>query len=556
MLTRIVGLERRLMPIGKIRLGDQIDSSNGRKRPHVLEKVRLTSSNAFLLHEAAKLYGGVPRPWDDAPAGPRQWELYVEAEAIPILIPPIDALMQCYECWSAKGCLRRCNNETIQYAYDPKEVGEPCMCPADPEARQTLAAEGKACKLTTRISCMLPDLPGIGIWVIETHSYYASLWTAGMVEMLESMAKQGRVCEAMLRIERQSRKGKHGVRHFAIPTIMPHIMTPRQLFASEMRASLGLREPEEAQKPPISLDQPALLERAATAADDIFGDGASANMRAMPPVHALPPVREPAPRHSTVTPQGTTRTQGNPLFEENATLAIEVQITDLLYAQGRDDAAVAAWWEQQRTAYPDLSPGLLNALFEKLRQPGPPVDALAPNPRRRLAALQQRLGWTAKEQKAWENKQARRFKKSYDALPDETLTELVAELEAMQAPHEPEAMSVFLPPEEAVATPPEAAVPVSAFDLPAEAEDELALPGLAIPAALPSTEPRIFANIRDELSWLIRGLEDLMFKDEVEALIEDPDTPEDVLWAKCAEVQAHLEPPYDESNADDGNIPF
>jgi hypothetical protein len=98
---------------------------------------------------------------------------------------------------------------------------------------------------------MLPDLPGIGLWTIETHSYYASLWTAGMVEMLESLAKNGRVCEAMLTIERQTRKGKHGVRHFSIPTIMPMGMTPRQLFAAEMQAAI--MAPEEAKPKQIAV---------------------------------------------------------------------------------------------------------------------------------------------------------------------------------------------------------------------------------------------------------------------------------------------------------------
>lgn len=238
-MMRIAGLERRLQTIGKIRLGDQVVAANGKKRPHVLDKPRLTTSNPVLLQEAAQLYGGTVKPWDDAPAGPRQWELYVEVDAIPILIPPMDTLSQCYEVWSAKGCLRRCDSQTVVQSQTAAEIGQPCRCPVDPEERQTLAATGQACKLTTRISCMLPDLKAIGLWVIETHSYYASLWTAGMVEFLEGLAKQGRVCEAILRIERQTRKGKHGVRHFSIPTIMPQQMTPRQLFAQEMHQALS-----------------------------------------------------------------------------------------------------------------------------------------------------------------------------------------------------------------------------------------------------------------------------------------------------------------------------
>src|SRR6188474_968283 len=138
---RIAGLERRMMPVGKIRTGNQVVAKNGKKRPNVLEKLRLTSSNPVLLDHAARLYGGTVQAWSDAPAGPRQWELYVEVDAIPILIPPMETLHQCYEVWSAKGCLRRCDSQTIQHAQNAAEIGQPCMCPADPEARQALAAD-------------------------------------------------------------------------------------------------------------------------------------------------------------------------------------------------------------------------------------------------------------------------------------------------------------------------------------------------------------------------------------------------------------------------------
>lgn len=244
MATRIVGLERRLMTVGRIRLGHLVEIKGGKKRPEVLEKPRLTSSTPTLLHQAAGFYGGTVEPWTDAPPGPRQWELYIEKEELPILIPPLETLSQCYECWSASGLRRRCDNQTIQKAANPAEVGQPCQCPPDPDERQELAAKGEACQLTTRISCMLPELKTIGLWGLTTHSYYASLWTAGMVEMLETLAKQGRICEAALKIERQTRKDKQGRRkNFAIPTIMPTEMTPRLLFAPEMREALQLEAP-------------------------------------------------------------------------------------------------------------------------------------------------------------------------------------------------------------------------------------------------------------------------------------------------------------------------
>ena len=344
MSTRIVGLERRLMPIGKIRFGDQIESRNGKKRPHVLDKPRFTSSNAFILGEAAKLYGGTVRPWEDAPPGARQYELYAEVDAIPILIPPIEALHQCYECWSAKGCLRRCDNETIQHAYAIEEVGQPCSCPADPEERQTLAADGKACKLTTRISCMIPDLPGVGLWTIETHSYYASLWTAGMVELLEAMAKEGRMCEAMLKMERQSRKGRNGVRNFAIPTIMPQLMTPRQLFAPQMRAGLGLPG-EDVPQLSVAQEHKALPEHSA----DIFGD-----------------------QDALQASLAAARQGSRPTLPDDGTATLRTQIDALLTAQGLNDLQREAYWAQQQR---EQSPGALMYLKEKLEGEARRADA-------------------------------------------------------------------------------------------------------------------------------------------------------------------------------------
>ena len=156
-----------------------------------------------------------------------------------------------------------------------RKSGSPVSAPTIPRRARSLAKDGKACKLTTRISCMLPDLPGIGLWSLETHSYYASVWTAGMVEFLEQLAKEGRICEAMLRIERMTRKRRNGVRNFAIPTIMPQQMTPRQLFAPQIHAAL---------LPPDVQETGRLLEAGKTLQDhigDLYGD-------TTPPAHNDP----------------------------------------------------------------------------------------------------------------------------------------------------------------------------------------------------------------------------------------------------------------------------
>jgi hypothetical protein len=165
--------------------------------------------------------------------------VYLAADELPLVIPPMEALDQCYECWSGRGLLRRCDGETIVKAEKEAEVGQPCVCPQDVDERIAQAAEGNACKLTTRIRCMLTEIPSIGLWRLQTHSYYAAVGTAGMVEFLEDMAKKGRICKAVLKIEQQTRVSpKHGRRNFALPVIQPTEITPAQLFAAEMDRAL------------------------------------------------------------------------------------------------------------------------------------------------------------------------------------------------------------------------------------------------------------------------------------------------------------------------------
>jgi Recombination directionality factor-like len=72
---------------------------------------------------------------------------------------------QWYQMWSGGGCQRRCDGETEQLTQ------EPCKCPADPERRNALAKTGGACKPTTRVNVMLPDLPDLGVWKIESRGY-------------------------------------------------------------------------------------------------------------------------------------------------------------------------------------------------------------------------------------------------------------------------------------------------------------------------------------------------------------------------------------------------
>ncbi len=228
---------------------------------------------------------------------------------------------------------------------------------------------------------------------------------------------------------------------------------------------------------------------------------------------SVPPVSTQPARPYTVTPQGAMRHQ-----DAQATgLAIDVQISNLLYAQGFDDAGVAAWWEGQRATNVDLSPGYLNYLFERLQAtPGvPPATALsATNAQdavlatawRALSHAQERLRWTEQERKLWERKQARRFRKTYAELPLETVRALAKELEALQEAQAGQTTAVPACDDtteaERVAahahrTAPESeSAIVSAFDISGDEEAALVLPDVSHTGA--QEECRVFESLRDE----------------------------------------------------------
>lgn len=211
----IIDLQRRLAEIGRIRIGQQVASANGKRRPAKLTTFRLTSADRNRIQQAAVLYGGTPTEWE-APAG-QQWEVVTEADALNVIVPPSDmAFSQHYELWSGGGCQRRCDgrNESIS------EGG--CLC--DPDKRE--------CTIHTRLSVMLRDLPGLGVWRIDTSGYYAAVELQGAVEVVQLAAGRGQMLPARLRLEqRMIKRAGQGVKRFAVPVLDIEV-SPAQLLGA------------------------------------------------------------------------------------------------------------------------------------------------------------------------------------------------------------------------------------------------------------------------------------------------------------------------------------
>lgn len=209
----IIDLQRRISEVGRIRIG-QIITTGNKSRPAKLETFRLTSADQTRIHQAARLYGGTPQQWQ-APAGP-QWEIITHTDTLNVIVPPSDmAFSQHYELWSGGGCQRRCDgaNESINQGS--------CLC--DPDKRE--------CSIHTRLSVMLRDLPGLGVWRIDTQGFYAAVELQGAVEVVQMAAGRGHMLPARLRLEqRMVKRPGQQTKRFAVPVLDIEV-SPAQLLS-------------------------------------------------------------------------------------------------------------------------------------------------------------------------------------------------------------------------------------------------------------------------------------------------------------------------------------
>ncbi len=186
-------------------------------RPSTIEHWRLTSPQQSLIEAAASEYGGAVQPWGT------QWEVMTETDALPIIVPPGQTLTQYMELWSGGGCQRRCDGITELLS------GTPCKCSPDPAERE--------CKPTTRLSVILPALPDIGVWRLETHSYYAAVELAGTADILASASRAGMMVPAQLRLDaREIKRPGQPTKLFKVSVLELPTITARQLMQAVKRA--------------------------------------------------------------------------------------------------------------------------------------------------------------------------------------------------------------------------------------------------------------------------------------------------------------------------------
>jgi hypothetical protein len=211
----IIGLQQQQTEVGRIRLGVKVAMKDGRSRPAKLDKLRFTSPRKELIDKIASAYGGTVEQWQP-PKGNAQWQVITNVTEVPVMVPPQDpSQSQWLELWSKGGCQRRCNGQREMIS------GGSCLC--DPQAR--------LCQMHTRVNVMLEEIPGIGVWRIDTGSYYAALELPGVAAILSQT--QGIIPGRFILDQRSvTRDGK--TKHFVVPVLDIAEFTPAQLMSGRV----------------------------------------------------------------------------------------------------------------------------------------------------------------------------------------------------------------------------------------------------------------------------------------------------------------------------------
>ena len=193
----ILEVQRRAVEVGRIRAGEK----GARGEPKKLDCWRLTSPSEARLQAAANLWGGKVRPWKDRPG---EYELYTETDELPIMLLPGQLPTTWYELWSKGGCQRRCDGQH-ELISDSS-----CICNTEEE---------RQCVPHTRLSVLLPDLPGVGSWLLQSNGWNAALELPGSVDLLQRAAAAGVLLPAYLMLQQRSEVKAGQTRRYAVPVI-------------------------------------------------------------------------------------------------------------------------------------------------------------------------------------------------------------------------------------------------------------------------------------------------------------------------------------------------
>lgn len=236
---RIRTFQRQARELGRLRTG--FTNHTGEKSYPVKSRTWVVTSHAeHYVQAAADLWGGTVEKWQPLGAGAEQWRVITAADSIDAILPPGDPLSQGYEMWSKGGAQRRCDGITEGLS------DRPCLCLAAFGDEWFKRSKGTVCSPTTRLNVLLPDVEDIGLWRVETHSYYAANEIAGAVDMVLAGTGGKAALPVRLRIEPRSRVADGKTKHYPVIALELRSITPRQALTGAVSSAALLGAPQRA----------------------------------------------------------------------------------------------------------------------------------------------------------------------------------------------------------------------------------------------------------------------------------------------------------------------
>ncbi len=221
---RIVTMQRQARELGRLRSGYTLTEA-GKTRPVKSGTWILTSPNEDYVQAGAALFGGEVERWQPLGAGAPQWRVITATDAIDAILPPGDPLSQNYERWSKGGADRRCSGETEMLSDSP------CLCLAQFGPDFHKQKKGTVCAATTRLSLILPAMPDIGVWRVETHGFYAANELSATVDVIRAALGQQIMVPVQARIEPRTRVAEGKTKQFPVITLALRGATAGQVLS-------------------------------------------------------------------------------------------------------------------------------------------------------------------------------------------------------------------------------------------------------------------------------------------------------------------------------------
>lgn len=224
-------LPQRAPELGRLRLGEKetVEGRGGKEveRPKKLDTWRITSPDPRVTDAAAALFGGEVEPWSDEKAGIEgQFQVVTETSAIEVLIPP-NPVDTAYEAWGRGGLQRRCDGfdctKLEKTAPDEMQmVDAPCFCKAKGliPGNNDDVRKG-ACDMVLRLRVVIPGMPGLGVFLMTTGSFYAITQIPAQVTLLAGLAERGVLVPADLCVvpHREKKSWEKFAREFFVPEL-------------------------------------------------------------------------------------------------------------------------------------------------------------------------------------------------------------------------------------------------------------------------------------------------------------------------------------------------